>query len=133
MDHLQHRNTSPCLQSPDSLGSGEAPASPPSPHRTPAQMGFNSDLTTDSQTEQYSSLSCDRRVGSHDLSHDELRHYDSALAGDGVSGCAGKHKRRRRRGGSGGDSTTRDQATNTDLSSNGELYVCSHYERHIFG
>lgn len=103
-----------CLNTPDSMGSGEAPAIPPSPNSYSVPIGYDQFTTSDSQ--EQSNQSCDQLAESCDANRD-----NSLASENGVH--SGKHKRRRKRqAGSRESSTrdTRDQATNTDLSSNGK-------------
>ncbi|KAJ8316016.1 hypothetical protein KUTeg_006030 [Tegillarca granosa] len=121
------------VHSPDSLGSGEAPACPPSPATHGSsylQNGFG--LNSDSQ-EGYSNRSCDQLSESHhgylsnSVDFGTKHSNDGSLPSDSGGNHIGKHKRRRKRVPQ-REHTTRDQATNTDLSSNEgtlELSTCN--------
>lgn len=74
---------------------------------------------------QSKNRSCDQLTGSHDQVHvtGDYAHrqsYEGSLP-ELCSGNHHKHKRRRRRPQS-REQNTKDQATNTDLSSNGEYF-----------
>jgi hypothetical protein len=53
MDHSLDGSLNQCLNTPDSMGSGEAPAIPPSPNSYSVPIGYDQFTTSDSQ-EQYS-------------------------------------------------------------------------------
>ena len=105
MQHLNHNNTASSVDE-DSCRSGElVPCSPHLLHNS-VPSGHNS---TDTQ-DRHSNRSCD--PGSCDP-------YDSTLSYEDTGGVhSGRHRKRRRRT-HGKEQTTKDQATNTDLSSNG--------------
>lgn len=50
-----------------------------------------------------------------------FRHWEPQISSSPSSSHSSKHKRRRRRPQSGREHSTKDQATNTDLSSNGKM------------
>ncbi|XP_071175632.1 interference hedgehog-like isoform X2 [Mytilus edulis] len=121
---------SQCLNTPDSMGSGEAPAIPPSPNSYSVPIGYDQFTTSDSQ-EQYSNKSCDQLAESHDpnnLDFVKQCSNDSSVASEN-SVHSGKHKRRRKRKAASSENSTRDQATNTDLSSNEGTMEFSHVNR----
>lgn len=119
--HSTSHHSQQCIETLDSMGGGEAPACPPSPHSCHVPTGFNSDFTSDSQQESYSHAGCEPHKGipAPGASRDVGVHCScDSLASEGGGANSGKPKRRRKRASS-RDSGVRDQATNTDLSSNG--------------
>lgn len=118
--HSTSHHSQQCIETLDSMGGGEAPACPPSPH-CQVPTGFNSDFNSDAQQESYSRGGCDPHMGMspQGSSRDIGVHYscDSLTTSEGGAN-SGKPKRRRKRVMS-RDHGMRDQATNTDLSSNG--------------
>lgn len=130
MDHSLDGSLNQCLNTPDSMGSGEAPAIPPSPNSYSVPIGYDQFTTSDSQ-EQYSIKSCDQLAESHDHNNVDFVKQcsnDSSLASEN-SVHSGKHKRRRKRQAVSSENSTRDQATNTDLSSNEGTIEFSHVNR----
>ncbi|XP_056010396.1 cell adhesion molecule-related/down-regulated by oncogenes-like isoform X3 [Ostrea edulis] len=125
--HSQH-----CIETVDSMGGGEAPACPPSPHSGHVPTGFNSDFNSDSQQETFSHGGCDPhlRVFHHESSRDIGVHYScDSLPREGGAN-SGKPKCRRKRASS-QDHGMRDQATNTDLSSNEGTIEFNSYDRGV--
>lgn len=130
IDHSLDGDFNQCLNTPDSMGSGEAPAIPPSPNSYSVQIGYDQFTTSDSQ-EQYSNKSCDQLAESHELNNVDFVKQcsnDSSVASEN-SVHSGKHKRRRKRRAGSRENSTRDQATNTDLSSNEGTIEFSHVSR----
>ncbi|OWF35977.1 brother of CDO-like isoform X2 [Mizuhopecten yessoensis] len=108
------------LQSPDSLGGGEAPACPPSPHSSNVPSCFDQFHSDSPGRYSNSNRSCDQLARSCDQLQSEgvvRASYDSSAVNSVDGESAGKQKRRRRRA-QAREQMTRDQATNTDLSSN---------------
>ncbi|XP_060071990.1 brother of CDO-like [Ylistrum balloti] len=108
------------LQSPDSLGGGEAPACPPSPHSSNVPSCFDQFHSDSPGRYSNSNRSCDQLARSCDQLQGEgivRNSYDSSTVNSVDGESVGKQKRRRRRA-QVREQTTRDQATNTDLSSN---------------
>lgn len=128
--HSTSHHSQQCIETLDSMGGGEAPACPPSPH-CQVPTGFNSDFNSDSQQESYSRGGCDPHMGMspQGSSRDIGVHYscDSLTTSEGGAN-SGKPKRRRKRVMS-RDHGMRDQATNTDLSSNEGTIEFSSYDR----
>ncbi|XP_053408068.1 cell adhesion molecule-related/down-regulated by oncogenes-like [Mercenaria mercenaria] len=106
LQHLNHHNT-PSSGEGETLGSGESMANPPSPMCKNVPIGHNSDAL---DRRSLSNRSCD---------HGSCDPCDSSLSYDDTGGVysSGRHRKRRRRGQC-KEQTTKDQATNTDLSSN---------------
>ncbi|XP_033758131.1 cell adhesion molecule-related/down-regulated by oncogenes-like [Pecten maximus] len=108
------------LQSPDSLGGGEAPACPPSPHSSNVPSCFDQFHSDSPGRYSNSNRSCDQLARSCDQLQGEgvvRSSYDSSTVNSVDGESVGKQKRRRRRA-QAREQMTRDQATNTDLSSN---------------
>jgi hypothetical protein len=108
LQHLNHHNT-PSVGDGETLGSGESMANPPSPICKNVPIGHNSDAL---DRRSLSNRSCD---------HGSCDPCDSSLSYDDTGGVynSGRHRKRRRRAQC-KEQTTKDQATNTDLSSNGK-------------
>lgn len=118
------------LQSPDSLGGGEAPACPPSPHSSNVPSCFDQFHSDSPGRYSNSNRSCDQLAGSCDQLQSEgivRNSYDSSTVNSAEGESVAKQKRRRRRAQQAREQHTRDQATNTDLSSNGTSLHCLHY------
>jgi hypothetical protein len=118
--HSTSHHSQQCIETVDSMGGGEAPACPPSPHSGHVPTGFNSEFNSDSQQESFSHGGRDPRlrVSHHGGSRDIGVHYSCDSLPSEVGANSGKPKCRRKRASS-RDHGMRDQATNTDLSSNG--------------
>ncbi|XP_061183938.1 cell adhesion molecule-related/down-regulated by oncogenes-like isoform X2 [Saccostrea echinata] len=128
--HSTSHHSQQCIETLDSMGGGEAPACPPSPHSCHVPTGFNSDFNSDSPQESYSHGGRDPhlRISPSGGKRDIGVHYscDSLTSEGGAN--SGKPKRRRKRASS-RDHGMRDQATNTDLSSNEGTIEFTSYDR----
>lgn len=105
LQHLNHHNNQSMGEAETLVGAGESMANPPSPVCNNVPIGHNSDAH---ERRSLSSRSCD---------HVSCDPGDSSY--DDTGGVHSNRHRKRRRRAHGKEQTMKDQATNTDLSSNG--------------